>query len=330
MVIKRIAITMGDPGGIGPEVVLKALASPGVKCMPVVVGDMSVLKRAVRLLEIPVVLKAVKRPADTDPGIVQVIDVGRFGGHERSSPTKEGGGASFAFIEKAVGLAMRGEVRSIVTAPISKEALNRAGRHWPGHTEMLAELTGTSDYGMMLMGGSRKGRRLRVMLATIHKAIRDVPDLITRETVLKSIRLAGLACEMLLIREPKIAVSALNPHAGEAGLFGDEEIRVISPAVSEAVSMGLPVSGPYPPDTVYHRAYRGEFDIVVSMYHDQGLIPLKLAAFDRGVNVTVGLPFVRTSPDHGTAYDIAWTGRANPGSMREAIRAAVNLREIKK
>ena len=212
-------------------------------------------------------------------------------------------GLRVGYIKKAVELALRRQVDGIVTAPISKEALKMAGFKWPGHTEMLADLTNTKDYAMMLVGGP-----LRVILVTIHTALKNVPDLITRQRIIKTIRLAKKACDMLRIKKPRIAVAGLNPHAGEAGIFGDEEIKKIIPAVKEAIKEGIPVSGPYPPDTIFHKAYKGEVDIIVCMYHDQGLIPLKMIAFDKGVNVTVGLPFVRTSPDHGTAYDIAWKG----------------------
>lgn len=328
--MKRIAITMGEPGGVGPEVALKALASLGGRCETVLVGDRAVLGEVNRLLGRPLKLKAVKKPrwGTLSEGTVQVIDVGRFRGFRKNRPTPEGAKASVASIKQAVELAGEGVVEAIVTAPISKEALGMAGLKWPGHTEMLAELTGAKEFGMMLMGGSRKGKRLRVVLATIHMALRDVPALITKKSVLRAVRLSALACRMLSIKEPHIAVSGLNPHAGEGGLFGDEEQEAIIPAVREARASGIPVSGPYPPDTIYYRAYRGEFDIVVSMYHDQGLIPLKLMAFETGVNVTLGLPFIRTSPDHGTAYDIAWQGKANPGSMSEAIKAAIRLKAI--
>jgi 4-hydroxythreonine-4-phosphate dehydrogenase len=326
--MRRIAITMGEPGGVGPEVALKALASPGGRCEPLLVGDRAVLVEANRLIGRPLQLKVVRRPRwETYPeGVVQVIDVGRFRGFKRNVPTVDGGRASAASIKQAVELAGDGVVDAIVTAPISKEALRMAGLKWPGHTEMLAELSGTKEFGMMLMGGSRKGRRLRVVLVTIHEPIKDVPRLITKASVLRAVRLSVLACRMLSIKEPHIAVSGLNPHAGEGGLFGDEEQKAIIPAVLEARARGVPVGGPYPPDTVFHRAYRGEFDIVVSMYHDQGIAPLKLAAFERGVNVTLGLPFIRTSPDHGTAYDIAWQGTANSRSMSEAIKAAIALK----
>ncbi|EFK96219.1 Pyridoxal phosphate (active vitamin B6) biosynthesis PdxA [sediment metagenome] len=186
---------------------------------------------------------------------------------------------------------------------------------------MLADLTGTKNYAMMLTGGP-----LRVILVTIHTALKNVPDLITKQKIVKTIRLAKKACGMLGMKKPGIAVAGLNPHAGEAGMFGDEETRKIIPAIKMTLREGILVSGPYPPDTVFHKAYKGEVDIIVCMYHDQGLIPLKMIAFDTGVNVTVGLPFVRTSPDHGTAYDIAWKGIADPSSMIEAIKLAVRLK----
>jgi len=332
-VMKRLAITMGEPGGIGPEVALKALSMKEVRdsCRPIIVGDGKVLGEAISLFGLPVSL----RPAGTppEPDTVQLDDMGGTEGFVKGRPTRQGGLASYGFIKRAVELALKGEVDGIVTAPISKEALKMAGLPWPGHTEMLAELTGTKDYAMMLVGGP-----LRVILVTIHTALRNVPGLITKDSVMKTLVLAGRACTMLGIERPRIAVSGLNPHAGEGGLFGDEEQNVVSPAIEEAKGRGMPVSGPYPPDTVYRRAAKGEFDIVVSMYHDQGLIPLKLIAFEKGVNVTVGLPFIRTSPDHGTAYDIAWgrhglprkgggtSGGADPTAMVEAIRLASVLR----
>jgi 4-hydroxythreonine-4-phosphate dehydrogenase len=196
-----------------------------------------------------------------------------------------------------------------------------AGMKWHGHTEMLAELTDTKDYAMMLVGGN-----LRVILVTIHTSLKSVPEMIKKEGVLKTILLAKKACDMLDIKNPRIAVAGLNPHAGEAGIFGDEEKNEIIPAIEEAKKLGIPVTGPYPPDTVFHKAYKAEIDMVICMYHDQGLIPLKMIAFEEGVNVTVGLPFVRTSPDHGTAYDIAWKGIANPSSMLEAIKLAARLK----
>jgi 4-hydroxythreonine-4-phosphate dehydrogenase len=349
--MKKLAITMGDPGGIGPEIIVKALCSSKLKnvCIPIVIGDVNVVAEALSLLNLPLKLKIIKSPDESKPakGSIEVVDVilphpcptdGRrapflkggiksgivkvgMGRFEKCKPTPEGGKACVSYIKKAVEFALSKKVNGIVTAPISKEALKMAGFKWPGHTEMLADLTNTKDYTMMLIG-----KPLRVILVTIHTALKNVPDLITNSKVLKTIRLAKKACDMLNIRNPRIAVAGLNPHAGEAGIFGDEEIKKIIPAVKEAIKEGIPVAGPYPPDTIFHKAYKGEVDIVVCMYHDQGLIPLKMIAFDKGVNVTIGLPFVRTSPDHGTAYDIAWKGVANPSSMIEAIKMAAKLK----
>lgn len=319
--MKKLAITMGTPGGVGPEIIVKALASRSVRewCAPIVVGDRRVIREATELLgikgDIAVIDDAAaSRPA---PGLIEIIEAGGPVVFERNNPTAEGGHACAAYIRKAVEMALAGEVDGIITAPISKESLKMAGLPWPGHTEMLAELTGATDFAMMLVGGP-----LRVILVTIHTSLRSVPDKINRERVLRTIRLAKRACDMMGIESPRIAVAGLNPHAGEAGLFGREEIDEIIPAAEAARAGGIPVDGPYPPDTLFTRAYRGEYDIVVCMYHDQGLIPLKMIAFDTGVNVTVGLPIIRTSPDHGTAYDIAWKGIANPSSMIEAIRLA--------
>lgn len=323
--MKKLAVTMGDPGGVGPEIIIRAIASEEVRqmCAPVVIGDRSVMEEALRLVSFPVSLKIIADPSESVPApdAIELIDAGALTEFEKGKPTKEGGKACAAYIKKAVEFALERKVEGIVTAPISKEALRMAGLSWPGHTEMLAELTGTGDYAMMLAGGP-----LKVILATIHTSLRNVPDLIKRETVLKTIRLAKKACDMLGIEKPRIAVAGLNPHAGESGLFGDEEGREIQPAVEAARKEGIPADGPFPPDTVFHKAYKGQADIVVCMYHDQGLIPLKMIAFDKGVNVTIGLPFVRTSPDHGTAYDIAWTGKAAPSSMLEALRLAATLR----
>ncbi len=317
LVRKKLAITIGDPAGIGPEVALKALLSEEISriCSPVLVGDAVVIRKASRLI----------KGKRTFPLDVKVVDLKQIRREDfaKGKPTASGGKASAAYIRQAVNLAINGEVDAIVTAPISKEALKLGGFPWPGHTEMLAELTGTKEYAMMLVGGP-----LRVILVSIHTALKNVPKLVTRERVLKTIRLANRACHMMGIKTPKIAVSGLNPHAGESGIFGTEEIKEIVPAINEAREERIAAEGPFPPDTIFHKAYRREVDIVVCMYHDQGLIPLKMIAFDKGVNVTVGLPIIRTSPDHGTAYDIAWKGDANPSSMIEAIRLATMLRRF--
>lgn len=315
---------MGDPGGVGPEIIIKALCSSEMKdlCIPVVVGDRVVMEEAVRLPGLSVKLNIIREPgeAKSTPGTLDLIDMAIVREFQKNKPTAEGGRASAAYIRKAVELAGNKQVYAMVTAPISKEALKMAGMNWPGHTEMIAELTGAKEYAMMLVGGP-----LRVILATIHTALKNVPGMIKRDNVLKTIRLARRACAMLGIRDARIAVAGLNPHAGEAGIFGDEEIKEIIPAIEDAAREGIQTTGPFPPDTIFHKAYKGEVDIVVCMYHDQGLIPLKMIAFDKGVNVTVGLPIIRTSPDHGTAYDIAWSGKADPSSMIEAIKLAVQM-----
>jgi len=316
---------MGDPGGVGPEIIAKACGTPGIRtsCIPIVIGDTLIMAKALRLLRNPRKLREITSPAEAENSgrLMHLINVNTMIPRlPQKKPTAEGGEACVRYIRKAVELAMHKQVDGIVTAPISKEALKMAGFAWPGHTEMLAEISRTKQYAMMLVGGP-----LRVILVTIHTALKNVPELITRQRILRVIRLAKKACDMLKIRTPKIAVAGLNPHAGEAGIFGEEEITQIVPAIRQANREGIPVSGPYPPDTIFHKAYQGEIDIVVCMYHDQGLIPLKMIAFDKGVNVTIGLPFIRTSPDHGTAYDIAWKGTANPSSMIEAIKLACRL-----
>lgn len=312
--LKKIGITIGDPAGIGPEIVLKAIMSHEIEglCEPIIIGDIAVLEEAVEKLNIPVDLNSLK-----------IINTGEIKDRnfQRCKPTAEGGRACVSYIKKAVELALNKEVYAIVTAPISKESLKMAGFKWPGHTEMLAELTSTKDYAMMFYSD-----KLKLILVTIHTALKNVPDLIKKEKVLKTITLAKKSCDMMGIENPKIAVAGLNPHAGEAGIFGDEEMKEIIPAVNEAQASGISVSGPYPADTLFHKAYNGEFDIIVCMYHDQGLIPLKMIAFDKAVNVTIGLPIIRTSPDHGTAYDIAWKGIANPSSTIEAIKLAARVR----
>lgn len=322
--MKKLAITMGDPGGVGPEIIVKAVMSSEVRgcCTPVVIGDRVVMEEALRLVNPSLTLRIIETPEETisSPDSIELIDMHMLSDFEKGKAAPEGGQACAGYIRKAVELGLAKKVDGIVTAPISKEALKMAGMKWPGHTEMLAELTHTDNYAMMLTGGT-----LRVILVTIHTSLRSVPGMITRDTVLKTIRLAKKACDAMGIERPRIGVAGLNPHAGEAGIFGDEETKEIAPAIEDAEREGIPVSGPFPPDTIFTKAYKGEFDIVVCMYHDQGLIPLKMIAFETGVNVTIGLPIIRTSPDHGTAYDIAWKGLANPSSMIEAITLAARL-----
>lgn len=324
---KLIAITMGDPGGIGPEVVVKAVAAGvGRCCTPLVIGDAGIINEACRLSKVRLKIMTVSHAAETQPGpdVINVMNIKSRLSSARGVPTAAAGRAIIRYLERAVELALRGDVRGIVTAPISKESLNRAGYAWPGHTEFLAERTGTEECAMMFVSP-----RLRVILCTIHIPLKDVPGKISGHRVLQTIRLAKRGMDMLGLRNGRIAVAGLNPHAGESGLMGSEEATRIIPAVKKARQEGLPVVGPIPPDVLFHKAWCREYDIIVCMYHDQGLVPFKMVAFDRGVNVTVGLPVIRTSPDHGTAFDIAWQNRANPASMIEAVKLAVRLRIIK-
>ncbi len=315
--MKKIAITMGDPGGIGPEIALKAVSATIHDYEHILVGDRAVFKETAVMLR----KNGTFLPFSLQDEI-SIIDSGSAKGFTKTSPSIEGGEAAYQAIVKATEIAMAGDVDAVATAPISKEGLNLAGHKWPGHTELMAHLTNTKDFAMMLMGGG-----LRVMLVTIHEPLSNVPKLITKASVLKTLHLAQKACELLTIKNPRIAVAGLNPHAGEAGLIGKEEAKIIIPAIEAAKAEGIPVTGPYPADSLFYKAYNGQFDLVVSMYHDQGLVPLKLLAFETGVNVTIGLPIVRTSPDHGSAFDIAWRGNANPMSMIQATRLAADLVE---
>jgi len=338
--MKRIAITMGDPLGIGPEIIVKALSEKKVLsfCSPVVIGDSAPLEKAIRLLKSHLKVKKIESPGESRParGVMEIIETGtlkkeiatgpsapRNDKRKKPGPTREGGIASYEYIKKAVGLAINGEVDAICTAPISKEALKMAGIDFPGHTEMLARLTGRKEFAMMLAGGP-----LKVILVTTHAALKDIPSLISGEKVFQKILIAKKAGRMFGIKNPRIAVCGLNPHAGEGGAFGDEEASIIGPAVLKAEKNGVRVTGPHPADSLFRKAYLGQVDIVVAMYHDQALVPLKMIAFDTGVNITLGLPFIRTSPDHGTAYDIAWKGVADPRSMIEALKMAALLRPV--
>lgn len=319
--LKRLGFTMGDRGGIGPEIVLKALSSPDCPPhIPVIYGDPAVLEQAARSAGLNLSLHEIRTADDAISGRINVQPEGIVTEVPLPKPSAGGGKASVACIRRAVQVALSGGIYGIVTAPISKESLYLAGYPWPGHTELLAELTSTADYAMMLVGGP-----LRVVLVTTHVSLRRVASMITEERVLSTIRMADRAGRMLGFAEPRIGVAGLNPHAGEAGVLGDEEGIAIRPAVVRAAREGSRVSGPVPPDVVFRQAYRGDYDLVVVMYHDQGLIPLKMIAFESGVNVTVGLPIIRTSPDHGTAFDIAGKGVADPRSMVEAIKLALRL-----
>jgi len=319
-----IGITMGCPVGIGPEIILKFLSSGGHSGVfsPVVLGDLGILRGCARQLGISVPIVSWQPGQDVAAGAVNVLSLSKLtSGLTWGSPSRETGLAMATYIIEAVNLIEEGLLAGMVTCPISKTSLRLAGFDFPGHTEMLASQSGTDDYAMMMAG-----ERLRVTLLTIHIPLAAVPGQIRSNEISRLIRLTALSLRRDFgIDTPRLAVAGLNPHAGESGLFGEEEIREIQPAVDQMNQEGWSVSGPLPPDTIFHRAVAGDYDAVVCMYHDQGLIPFKLLHFKDGVNVTLGLPFVRTSVDHGTAYDIAGQGKADPASLSAAFRMAVQI-----
>lgn len=319
-----IGITMGCPVGIGPEITLKFLSSGGNAGMfsPVVLGDIGVLRGCARQLGITVPVVSWQPGQDVASGAINVLSLSKLGkGLIWGRPNRETGLAMATYIIEAINLIEAGAMAGMVTCPIAKSSLRLAGFTFPGHTEMLASQCGAKDYTMMMVGD-----RLRVTLLTIHIPLAKVSGQIKKGEILRLIRLTGKALQRDFgIDAPHLAVAGLNPHAGEEGLFGDEEIREIKPAVDDARAEGWQISGPLPPDTIFHRAVQGHYDAVVSMYHDQGLIPFKLLHFKDGVNVTLGLPLVRTSVDHGTAYDIAGLGQADPASLASAFRMAVQI-----
>ncbi len=317
----RIGITLGDPNGIGPEVALKAVRNrrwpAGVQF--VFIGHAGALAEQAARFRLP----APRAAPLEDPPRDRAVCWTATPRAPRWRPGRLDPAASSAageWILAGVDACLRGQLDALVTAPISKEGFHRAGMDVPGHTELLAELCGARRVGMMLFGGP-----LRVVLATRHIPLRAVPDALTPETVAEALELTDTALPWLGIRRGRIAVCGLNPHAGEGGDLGTEDALIIRPVVRAFRRRGRRVSGPLPADTVFHQAARGDYDAVVAMYHDQGLAPLKLLAFDRGVNLTLGLPIVRTSPDHGTAFDLAGKNRAHPGSMAEALRWAIAL-----
>jgi len=334
-----VGITMGDAAGIGPEIIAKALSLREIydHCRPLVLGDVDAMAEGVKTARLKLKIRPVKdvSEAEYEYGTIDVLDFGnvRIDELRMGEVQAMAGKAAAEYIEKAVELALTRQIDAITTAPISKEALSKAGSRFLGHTEMLAHLTGTRDYAMMLVAGP-----LRVIHVTTHVAISEVPKLIRKEKVLRTIRMAHFALRQMGIENPKIAVAALNPHSGEGGLFGREEIEEIAPAIDSARRRGINVTGPLPPDTVFVRARDEMFDAVVAMYHDQGHIPIKLEGFKwdqaekrwvsvGGVNVTLGLPIIRTSVDHGTAYGKAGKkeGTANPQSLIEATKLAAKM-----
>ncbi len=322
-----LALTMGDPVGIGPEIIVKALADSQIYqvCRPLVLGDFPALERARLELSPGANLHLAERPelGRYKAGTMDLLPLSELKPEdlEYGRPTRASGKAMVSYILRAIELAMEQKLAGMVTAPISKLSMNLSGYHYPGHTELLAEKTGTPEVAMMLAGDE-----FRVILATIHCALAEVPGRLSTASL---VRFFHLICRALdrdfgLAGAP-LAVAALNPHAGEGGMFGREEEEIIIPAIKQAQAAGLPVEGPFPADTLFWRHRHGEFAGVVCMYHDQGLIPLKLLHFIDGVNVTLGLPIIRTSVDHGTAYDLAGTGRATPDSLKAAIKMAAAM-----
>lgn len=328
-----VGITSGDPASIGPEVVVKALRDQAVRrcCRALILGDAAVLDAARRTFAPDVKWKVISEYRGADdlaadgPTLLGFANVPDPDGLE-PKPDPACGRASVEYVTRAIDLAKAGAIDAIATAPINKESIGLAGYDFAGHTEILAERTGAAKKVMMLVGGP-----LRVALVTIHVGLAQVPLELSAEKIYDTISITNNALvNMFGVPTPRIAVCGLNPHAGEAGRFGDEEARLIEPAIRQAKAEGIGCSGPYPPDTVFYHAAKGAFDAIVCMYHDQGLIPLKLLAFESGVNITLGLPIIRTSVDHGTAFDIAGKGVAHPESMIEAIKLAAGFARRRK
>ncbi|SJZ35194.1 4-hydroxythreonine-4-phosphate dehydrogenase [Trichlorobacter thiogenes] len=325
-----IAITMGDPCGVGPEIIVAALTNPAIRaaCRPLVLGDRRAMQRALTVCNSELELVTVASPseaADLSDNVIPLLELSNLADADISygRPSELAGDAVYRYIRHAAELCLTGEVAAMATAPICKEAMHRAGHHYPGHTELLAELCRCDQFVMMLAGDI-----LRVALVTIHEAIANVPGLISTEQVLKTIRVTATGVAPLCgCRSPRIAVLALNPHCGEGGMFGTEEQESIIPAITAAKAEGMDVSGPFSADTFFHFAVQepAPYDAVVAMYHDQGLIPLKMRHFDDGINITLGLPIIRTSVDHGTAYNLAGTATASATSMKASIRIAAKL-----
>ncbi|MFW6151314.1 MAG: 4-hydroxythreonine-4-phosphate dehydrogenase PdxA [Chloroflexota bacterium] len=319
-----LGVTMGDPTGAGPEVAVKALCSPEVRevSRPIIIGDEATMRAAVDIVGLPAEVHTIDNvdQADfNDRDILQVVDLYNVDMQQlvRGRVHPMGGKAAYECVETATRLALSGAIDAVVTGPLNKEALNKAGYDFSGHTEILAHLCGVTDVVMMLVAGE-----FRVSHVTTHVSLRKALDLVKKERILRVLELTDEAVRKMEVEEPRLAVAGLNPHAGEGGLFGNEEAEAIVPAVEAARDRGLSVRGPLPPDTVFLRALGKEFDAAIAMYHDQGHIPMKMVGFDQGVNVTLGLPILRTSVDHGTVFGKAGKGTARPQSLIEAIKLA--------
>lgn len=321
-----IGISLGDATGVGPEVTLKALAAELSQdhTRYLLIGDPALVQRLSQKLKLDLPITPFD-PANSNARIQITNPLTETLAPELPAGAPAAARAAVAWLQEGGARCLRGELDALVTAPVNKEAIVRAGHKFVGQTEFLSDLAGTKRTAMMLLGTDAQGRWLRVALATVHIAIKSVPEKLTAEKITLAIELAAQSCRDLGLPRARIAVCGLNPHAGEGGEFGDEEITTISPTVQAMQQRGFDVVGPLSGDTVFHYALKGEFDAVVAMYHDQGLAPLKAVAFDSGINWTLGLPFIRTSPDHGTAYNIAGQGIANPSSMIAAIRLAKQL-----
>lgn len=331
MIIKQrpmIAISMGDAAGIGPEIIVKVLQLKKIysMCCPLLVGEGMTMSEVIRSLNSPLKLRPVKVLDEVkgEFGTIDIIDLQNLDRKEviLGQVCKACGRAAMEYIEKAAQLVLQGEVEAIVTAPINKEAIMQAGYGDLGHMAFLTRLTSATEYAAMLVTGS-----LRVVHLSDHHSLKQACALVTRERILAKLRLTYDSFRQWGVTHPRIAVAALNPHAGEGGLFGSEEIEQIAPTVKKAQGLGIDARGPFPADSIFGRAINGEFDVVLAMYHDQGHIPIKVYDFERSVSVALGLPFIRTSVDHGTAFDIAGKGIANSKSLEEAIKIAIRLSE---
>ncbi|MFN7279342.1 MAG: 4-hydroxythreonine-4-phosphate dehydrogenase PdxA [bacterium] len=335
--LPRLAVTMGDPAGIGPEIAVKALLDPAVTsiCRPVLIGDGSVIRDIIERLGLPASVYAIHRIVDSafESGQIDVFDLGIMNGQDIPFGTINAtcGEASFQAVRKAIELAMAGEVEGTVTGPINKKSINEAGHHFAGHTEIYAHFTGTRKYAMLLVED-----HINVIHVSTHVSLRQACDLVKKDRIVQVIELLADGLRRLGKINMKIGVAGLNPHAGDNGLFGTEEAEEILPAIEAARALGYDVEGPVPPDTMFAKAATGAYGGVVAMYHDQGHIPFKLAGFRwnaekqqmdsvKGVNITLGLPIIRTSVDHGTAFEIAGRGIASPDAMILAIQSAVQL-----
>ncbi|MFC1930953.1 4-hydroxythreonine-4-phosphate dehydrogenase PdxA [Chloroflexota bacterium] len=318
-----LAITMGDAAGSGPEIVTKTLADPEVRAVsrPVVVGDAAAMQAALEITRVSGEVKLINTisEASYQDGLIEVIDLHNIKLDRliRGRVDPIAGKAAYEYIKLATEMALKGECDAIVTSAINKEALNKAGYHYDGHTQLLAELCGVSDVAMMLVSG-----KLRVSHVSTHVSLLQAIERARPERILTVIKLTNEAVRQMGIDAPRIAVAGLNPHSGEGGLFGDEEIKYITPAIEKACSQGLDVTGPLPPDSVFFRTSQGQFDAAVAMYHDQGHIALKMLGITEGVNVTLGLPIIRTSVDHGTNFGKAGKGTADPTSLILSIKLA--------